>query len=232
MKPGNRKLAIALTRVSTDDQKLGPEVQRAAIQSWAKREGVKIVAWHHEDVSGGAPIDERPGLQAALQGLAEHRAGLLVVHKRDRLARDIVAAAMITRLVERVGGIVATADGMPPGNSPEATMMRGMLDLFAQYERAIIVSRTRAALAAKKARGEVTGRAPFGMRVSADGRHLEEDPDEAAVVERVGELLAQGMLQKDVVTQLAAEGARSRAGTPLTATQVSRIARRPGWAPS
>jgi DNA invertase Pin-like site-specific DNA recombinase len=33
-------------------------------------------------------------------------------------------------------------------------LMRGLVDLFAQYERALIRSRTKAALAVKKGRGE------------------------------------------------------------------------------
>ena len=53
-RPGNPLSAVAYLRVSTDEQKLGPEAQRAAIQSWANREGVSVVAWHTDaGVSGG-----------------------------------------------------------------------------------------------------------------------------------------------------------------------------------
>jgi len=48
----------------------------------------------HEDrgVSGAAQLDRRPGLLAALDCLARHKATYLVAAKRDRFARDIVVA--------------------------------------------------------------------------------------------------------------------------------------------
>jgi len=50
---------------------------------------VEVLAWREErGVSGGAELTERPWLLAALDDVAAHRAGLLVVAKRDRLARD------------------------------------------------------------------------------------------------------------------------------------------------
>ena len=38
------RTAVAYLRVSTDEQHLGPEAQRAAITAWASREGVSVVA--------------------------------------------------------------------------------------------------------------------------------------------------------------------------------------------
>ena len=43
-RPGNPKRAVAYLRVSTDEQRLGPEAQRAAIAAWAVREGITVVA--------------------------------------------------------------------------------------------------------------------------------------------------------------------------------------------
>ena len=71
--------AVAYLRVSTDEQHLGPEAQRAAIVAWAAREGVNVVAWHTDaGVSGAAEIAKRPALLAALADLRAHRAGVLV----------------------------------------------------------------------------------------------------------------------------------------------------------
>lgn len=213
-------------RVSTEDQRLGIEAQRAAVRRWARREGVVLAAEYSEDVSGGAPLDRRPQLEAAIAALEAHGAGLLLVHKRDRLARDVMAAVMVDRLVERAGARVVTADGTANDDAPEAALQRGLMDLFAQYERAIIRSRTRAALAAKKARGELVGAAPFGQRVAADGVRLEPHAGEAAAVARVAYLRAGGMSLREIVRQLEADGFRGRTGRPLALTQVARLARR------
>jgi len=43
---GNSLVAVAYIRVSKDEQRLGPDAQRAAIAAWAACEGVQIAAWH------------------------------------------------------------------------------------------------------------------------------------------------------------------------------------------
>src|SRR5687767_12532202 len=97
--PGDSKRAVAYLRVSTAEQELGPQAQRANIERWATTHGVTIVAWRTDQgVSGGAELDKRPALQAALDDLRLYDAGVLVVAKRDRLARDVVKAALIERL--------------------------------------------------------------------------------------------------------------------------------------
>src|SRR5277367_5263412 len=97
-RPGNARLAIAYLRVSTDEQRLGPEAQRATIEAWAAREGVSVVAWHTDaGFSGGLDLGDRPGLVAALTDIRAARAGLLVVAKRDRLARDVAIAATVDK---------------------------------------------------------------------------------------------------------------------------------------
>ena len=77
--------AVAYLRVSTEEQHLGPDAQRAAISVWAQREGVAIVAWHTDaGMSGSADVADRPGLALALGALRAHGAGRLVVAKRDQ----------------------------------------------------------------------------------------------------------------------------------------------------
>ena len=219
--------AVAYVRVSTEDQNLGPDAQRAAIAAWADRNGVEIVAtFEDKGVSGAAAIDRRPGLMAALDALAEHGAGLLCVAKRDRLARDTMIAAMAERLAERAGARIVSADGVGEGNDPAAALLRGMVDLFAAYERAMIRTRTVAALAQKKARGERTGAVPVGCRVGADGRTLESDPAEAEIVAAVVRARAAGLSIRAIVAELAAAGMRTRRGGEIQSTQVARILRR------
>src|SRR5215831_17616573 len=93
---GNSSLAVAYSRVSTEDQNLGPEAQRAAIEAWAARHGVAVVSWHHDHgVSGATPAAERPALLEALAAVRAHGAGVLVALKRDRIARDVAVAVTI-----------------------------------------------------------------------------------------------------------------------------------------
>src|SRR6185312_5993720 len=67
---GHPAKAVAYLRVSTADQKLGPEAQRRAIETWAAGSDVEVVAWHADQgISGGSDLDDRPGLVAALAEL-------------------------------------------------------------------------------------------------------------------------------------------------------------------
>ena len=171
--------AVAYLRCSTDRQDLSPDAQRDAIAGWAATNGVEVVAWHEDlGVSGGTELEKRPGLLAATEALRTEQAGLLVVAKRDRLARDVLTAALVERLCERHGARVQSADGAGNGDGPEAALLRTMIDAFAAYERALIRSRTRAALAIKKAKGERVGTVPYGYR-PGDGGLLVEEIDHA-----------------------------------------------------
>lgn len=224
--PSSPRLAVAYLRVSTDDQHLGPEAQRASIDAWAAREGVSVVAWHvDQGVSGGAALADREGLLGAVAALREASAGVLVVARRDRLARDVMVAAMVERMVADAGARIVSAAGEgTDAADPSAVLMRRMVDAFAEYERAIIAARTRAALAVKRARGEATSHAPWGFR--AEGGRLVADDGEQAVLARVRALRAQGLTVRAIAAELAAAGVRSRKGRPLAVSAVGELVER------
>ena len=216
--------AVAYIRVSTDRQELGPEAQRAAIAAWASREGVTVAAWHVEaGVSGAAAIADRPELVAALASLTVHRAGVLVVAKRDRLARDVMNAAMLERMALDAGARIVSAAGEgTDSNDPSAVLMRTLVDAFAQYERAMIAARTKAALKAKRARGERAGTVPYGFTSDAAGR-LSPCPAERAVIAQVHALRAAGVTLRGIVAELARAGVVGRTGNVLAMAQVQNI---------
>ena len=224
-KLGAAQLAVAYLRVSTEDQRLGPEAQRAAIVAWAERAGVTVAAWHTDQgVSGSADVEARPALVAALGELRALGAGVLVVAKRDRVARDVGIACAIERAVAKLGACVVAADGNGNGEDPASVFMRRILDGAAEHERGIIRARTKAALAVKAARGErISRRPPWGWRVGADGVHLEVEPGEAAVALTVLELHNSGRSVRKVAAELAARGVVNRLGRPIGVTEVQRM---------
>lgn len=218
-------LAVAYIRVSKDEQNLSPEAQRAAIAAWAERTGVAVVAdFEDHGLSGTDDIDDRPGLLSAIDALPTHGAGLLVVAKRDRLARDVVISAMAERLAERAGARIVSAAGEGEGDDPASKLMRTMIDAFAAYEVALIRARTRAALAVKAARGEkVGGVQTYG---AADGVSAERTDAEREILAAVAELHAAGMPIRAIAAELAARGLATRKGGAIAPTQVARILRR------
>ncbi len=214
---GNPKVVVGYCRVSTEDQNLGPQAQRSAMDRWCKANGARLVACYEDHgVSGAAPLDKRPALIEALDAVAEHGAGVLLVAKRDRLARDPIVAAMTERLVERAGARVLSAAGEgTEGDDPGAVLMRRMIDAFAEYERAMIRARTRAALAVKRSRGEkLGGDVPYGYRLAADGVHLDTYQPEMRIVVAARKLREQGMSLRQIGAALEARGLLPRCGRP------------------
>ena len=224
IKAGDPKVAVGYLRVSTDEQALGPEAQRAAIEHWAQARGVRLAAvLEDHGISGGTSAEKRPGLLAALAALREHGAGWLVAAKRDRVARDFLIAATVEQAAGRAGAMLTTADGASDGVGPEGALMRGIVDVFAQYERGVIKSRTRAALAVKHTRGERIGQIPYGYELAADGVHLAENAAEQAVIVQIRACRAAGLSLRAVTVECERQGLASRAARPFGLTQIARI---------
>ncbi len=225
LKPGSPKIAIALIRVSTNKQELGPEAQRAAIEAWAKREGVHVAQWFSEVVSGMWEVAARKGLLSAIAAIRDAEAGVLVVAKRDRLGRSVVQNGIIESLCKTEGAVVVCADGTAVDDgTPEATFVRTLFDAMAQMERARIAQRTIAALAVKKARGERVGQIPYGWRLPDDGgQKLVEVDAEQKIIREARKLYRTGMSIRTVAYEIAKRGYKSRSGRRLRSTQVERM---------
>jgi DNA invertase Pin-like site-specific DNA recombinase len=219
-------LAIGYLRVSTEDQALGLEAQAQALAAYAASQGLQLAALYIDrGVSGAAPIDARTGLLGALAGLQTLKAGKLLVAKRDRVARDAGIAIAIDRAVTRLGAALVSADGAGNGDTATDALMRTILSGMAEYERSMIAARTKAALQAKRARGEKTGGyAPYGYRT--EGLGLAPVPEEQETIALALALRADGLSQRAVGEELAARGRLSRVGRPFSPVQVGRMLHR------
>jgi DNA invertase Pin-like site-specific DNA recombinase len=134
---------VAYYRVSTDRQGtsgLGLDAQRTAVLAHAANG--QLIA-EYTEVESGKKHTNRPQLLAALAECRRSGA-TLVIAKLDRLGRNV---AFISALME--GGIDFVACDNPYANR----LMLHMLAAFAEHEREQISQRTKAALAAAKARG-------------------------------------------------------------------------------
>ena len=204
-------LAVALLRVSTDEQFLGMEAQRAAIATWADHRGIRVINWCEDfGVSGGADLEKRPGLLEALRTVRENGARYLVAHKADRIARDVYIAELVKRELRKSGAGIALVEGIS-GDDPFSEMAATVADAAAQLERKMIAARTKAALSIKRAKNEKTGGSvPFGFMLLPDGIHLEPHPTEHPVLERILTLRRSGMGGRRIAATLAAEGYQPR----------------------
>jgi DNA invertase Pin-like site-specific DNA recombinase len=164
--------------------------------------------------SGKLGIEDRPVLLEAVAAL--RRGDMLLIAKRDRLGRDVVAVALIERLIAKRGAKVVSAagEGTDNGDDPSGLLMRRLIDSFAEYEAALIVTRTRSALAAKRRRGERVSRfAPYGFRFAADRQTVEPEPAEQPILTRIREARAAGLSLPRIAHELNQDGLHTRSGS-------------------
>jgi DNA invertase Pin-like site-specific DNA recombinase len=139
---------IAYYRVSTARQGrsgLGLEAQRHAVHEYLNG-GSWVLASEFLEVESGKRSD-RPQLAAALAACRLHKA-TLVIAKLDRLARNV---AFVSALME--AGVDFVAVDFPTANR----LTIHILAAVAEHEAHAISQRTKAALAAAKARGTILG---------------------------------------------------------------------------
>jgi len=217
---------ITYLRVSTDEQSAsghGLDAQRDACQRHASRVDTPITGWFiDEGVSGTTPLEKRDGLMQALEQL--ERGDVLLVARRDRLARDAFVIATIEREVARKGARICSEQGEGTDrDDPGSIFMRRICDAAAEHERNLICARTKAALAAKKTRGERVGRIPFGMQLAADGVHLEPNQLEQEIIRLMMQLVQGGWSLRRIAKELNKLGHLKREGTPWNHVSVHRI---------
>ena len=183
---------VAYLRVSTGRQGrsgLGLEAQRAAINRFATDQGFVVAAEFVEVETGkGADaLDRRPQLKAALAKAHRSRAPI-VVAKLDRLSRDVHFISGL--MAHRVPFIVAE---LGPDVDP---FLLHIYAALAEKERALISRRTKDALAAAKARGQVLGNPRLAeARAIAHGRlEASADADAERVLPVIREIRASGVV--------------------------------------
>jgi DNA invertase Pin-like site-specific DNA recombinase len=220
--------AIGYCRVSTEQQRdsgLGLDAQRAAIEQTAARLQLPLLHVHTDaGLSGSLSIEERPALADALNAL--RRGDVLIVAKRDRIARDAFVSVLIEREAAKKGARIVSAAGEgTETDDPAAVFTRRILDAVAELERGLTAARTRAALRAKRARGERAGCEPYGFRVNGDGKTLHQFEPEQRIVTTIQECRAARYSLRDIAEELNRQGFATRAGSPWRFENVRGIVR-------
>jgi DNA invertase Pin-like site-specific DNA recombinase len=150
-------MLVGYVRVSKADGSQVTDLQRDALLAAGVDRG------HiYEDTTSGRR-DDRPGLAACLKALRER--DTLIVWKLDRLGRDLRHLVnTVHELTTRgVGLKVLTGQGAAIDTTTAAgKLVFGIFAALAEFERELIVERTKAGMAAARARGRSGGR-PFKM---------------------------------------------------------------------
>ena len=170
-------MKIGYTRVSTSQQQDSLKAQEQALKSYGCE---KIFA----DQISGARTD-RPGLKAALAYARKDDS--IVVTRLDRLGRSTVDVLRTVQELASRGTTIEALDTKLDTRTPAGKLVLSVLASMAEFERDLIVERTREGLAHARSQGRIGGRPP----------KLTEDQQQAAL-----RLIADGMSENQVATAL------------------------------
>jgi DNA invertase Pin-like site-specific DNA recombinase len=206
---------VAYYRVSTARQGasgLGLDAQRAAV---AKHIGSGELVSEFTEVESGKRSD-RPELARALAA-AKRAKATLVIAKLDRLARNVrfIATLMDTKGVE-----------FEACDFPQASrLLLHMMAAVAEHEASAISSRTKAALAAAKARGVELGKTALAHQAAAAAANVAvAQARRDAVAPVVAAIRASGVVTlQGIADALNARGITTPRGGMWSPTQVRRL---------
>ncbi len=174
--------AALYLRVSTGDQTVAN--QRRDLEAAAAQRGWTVVAeYADEGVSGAKGRDQRPGLDRMLKDATRGRFDVVMAWAVDRMGRSLVD--LIGTLQELHGANVDLFlhQQALDTTTPSGRALFGMLGVFSEFERSMIVARVRAGMDRAKAEqaAGVVRRNAQGMKLKAIGRPKAESQVEAAI---------------------------------------------------
>jgi DNA invertase Pin-like site-specific DNA recombinase len=215
---------ISYFRVSTQRQGqsgLGLEAQQTAVQAFLSTHTHELVGTFTEIESGRN--SDRPQLTAAL-ALARRQKATVVIAKLDRLARSV---AFISAIME--SGVEFIAADMPAANRLTIQIMA----VIAENEAKMISDRTKAALAAAKARGVILGNRTSFIKAQQIGHEVivkQADQRASDILPILKQIVASGVRSCHVVAQqLNQRGVKSARGGAWHGTTILNLIRRMGF---
>lgn len=142
-------MLLGYARVSTEDQKLDLQTDALA------KVGVAADRIYSDKASGGPGV-VRPGFVAAMK--ACRKGDTLVVWKLDRLGRSLIEVLDVCQRLERKGAGIMVITEKIDTTTAMGRFVLHILAALAEMERGLIIERTKAGLAAARARGRIGGR--------------------------------------------------------------------------
>jgi DNA invertase Pin-like site-specific DNA recombinase len=194
--------------------------QRAAIAAFAKAHGYEVVeSFYDAAVSGADPVGERPGFKAMMDRIAGNGVRVIIVESPDRFARDLAVQIAGHDYLKGLGvALVPTsAPDFFTEDTPTAVLVRQVLGAIAQFEKASLVAKMKAARDRK--------RAETGYKVGGRKRYSEDRPDVVKLAHKLARRRRKGwpLSLRQISAALADAGHVSINGSPFTAMSVRRM---------
>jgi site-specific DNA recombinase len=236
--------ALIYLRVSTKEQAAKVETaegysipaQREACLRLISEKGWNV-ADQFVDAGESARSSDRPSLKAMLRRVAEEDVGAVVVHKIDRLARNIEDHVAIRAALRKAGvQLVSVTESIE--ETASGKLVEGIHALMAEFYSANLSSEIRKGMGQKAKMGGWPQRAPIGYlnkREKIAGQEVAKvifDPERAFLVKEMFRLYATGEYSiSELHSVMADKGLTSpmarKAGKPITVSQAAAMLANP-----
>src|SRR5262245_27478 len=192
----------------------------------ARHNGWKVVG-HFIDRGESARTINRPELKRLIAHCKEQEGiDLVLVHKIDRLARNLVDFATIKAILKQKG-IRLVSVSEPFGDNSIGHLLENIIASISEWYSANLGDEIRKANLAKLSRGEWPHKPPVGYRsVKGASSRVEHVPDEATgpLVRQAFELFSTGRYSlKGLSEEMFARGLATRSGRMYSEENVKRI---------
>lgn len=224
-------------RMSTRKQELSPEVQKAACEEYVTRKGIAKPTAIFADLArtGRKSLASRPEGLALLR--AVRNGDHVVVAKLDRMGRNALDVVNTVHLLEKQGVTIHIVDyfgQVVDTSNAFGRLLLNLLASFAEWERELILDRSREARAFMKAAGLSTNGSTLpGFKLvvvevqSANGgwktrKTIEPDPHERKWIEQIFAWYAEGYSPRWILHELRRREIVTSFGTLWTKTRLRR----------
>lgn len=203
-------------RLSTSEDKQGNsfEVQKQHISA-----KYKVDKFFSDTLSGSTPFDERNGWVELMQYLK--KGDKIICHRMDRISRNTLNFLVAEKQLKKMGINLIFIEGASNEDTAEAQLMRNMLLIMGEFERAMISTRIKQTKQKQKAEGKFLGGAvPYGF--SRDEEALIENEKEQAIIKVMKGLRLKGLSYSKIAVHLNDNLYESRTKNKWNSMQISR----------
>ena len=216
------KSAVAYLRTSSaanvGADKDSEKRQLAAIEAYAKMAGFRIVdTFYDAAVCGADPVHMRPGFAAMLKRIEGNGVRVILVETANRFARDIMVQETGWQFLRERGVDLIAADSPAAfiDDTPTSKMIRQLLGVISEFEKASLVAKLAGARRRK--------RAATGQKVEGRKSHAEERPEVVALAKALRRKKPKGgqMSLRAISAELAAQGHLNEHGKPFNPNSIA-----------
>jgi site-specific DNA recombinase len=165
------------------------DAQRLACEEYARVRAADfwtVLPEQYTDGGWSGATVKRPAFQRLLTDIEAQKVDCVIVHRVDRLSRSLLDFARLMAFFQEHGVSFVSVTQNFSTADPVGRLTLNLLATFSEFEREMIVARTRDKVAAARRQGRWTGGVPvLGLDVDPRGGRLLVNEDEAAMVREI-----------------------------------------------